>query len=241
MLRPRREPFCAAVSTNPQNDMTSAASHLRLLPSAPAPGQAPQPVEPELEPGREPAPAVPAVVAEAALHTVPAALPASRAPLELEQLFKDHARFVAAVVLRVLGRDHEVDDVVQEVFLDAMSGLPRVHTPAAIRGWLKTVAVRKACRHLRQRRVRAFLGLDQPGCYEHLAATGCGPEERALLARVYHLLDQIPVNDRLAWTLRYVEGEQVEAVAALCGCSLATVKRRIAAASAALERMLGHG
>ena len=35
--------------------------------------------------------------------------------------------------------------------------------------------------------------------------------------------------------------EQVEAVAALCGCSLATVKRRIAAASAALERMLGHG
>lgn len=237
MLRPRREPFSAAVSTNPQNDMTSAAPHLRLLPSEPGPGAPAPPVEPALDAGREPAPA--ATSDEAALHMVPAALPA--APLVLEQLFKDHARFVAAVVLRVLGRDHEVDDVVQEVFLDAMSGLPRVHTPAAIRGWLKTVAVRKAYRHLRKRRVRAFLGLDQPGCYEHLAATGCGPEERALLARVYHLLDQIPVNERLAWTLRYVEGEQVEAVAALCGCSLATVKRRIAAASAALERMLGHG
>ncbi|MFO0573945.1 MAG: sigma-70 family RNA polymerase sigma factor [Polyangia bacterium] len=231
------------MSTSPKNDMTSAASHLRLLPSGPGQAAPAPPVEPEPGDGPEPAPADASSRADraddAALHVVPAALPA--APLSLEQLFKDHARFVAAVVLRVLGRDHEVDDVVQEVFLDAMSGLPRVHTPAAIRGWLKTVAVRKAYRHLRKRRVRAFLGLDQPGCYEHLAATGCGPEERALLARVYHLLDQIPVNERLAWTLRYVEGEQVEAVAALCGCSLATVKRRIAAASAALERMLGHG
>ena len=241
MLRPRREPFRAPVSTKPLNDMTSAASHLRLLPSAQGAGS----VEPDATAG--PAPAAAGSDDEAALHTVPPALPAATAaatpaaPLELEQLFRDHARFVAAVVLRVLGRDHEVDDVVQEVFLDAMGGLPRVHTPAAIRGWLKTVAVRKAYRHLRKRRVRAFLGLDQPGCYEHLAASGCGPEELALLSRVYQLLDQIPVNDRLAWTLRYVEGEQVEAVAALCGCSLATVKRRIAAAGTALERMLGHG
>jgi RNA polymerase sigma-70 factor (ECF subfamily) len=217
--------------------MSTAAPHLRLVPvprsvdvSADSPGDG----EPE-------APGAPS--AEAALHTRPAVPgPQEKAdPLSLERLFAEHSRFVAAVVLRVLGRDHEVDDVVQEVFLDALVGVPKVRTPAAIRGWLKTVAVRKAYRHLRKRRVRAFFGLDGPGCYEHLPAAGCGPEERALLSRVYHMLDQISVSERLAWTLRYVEGEQVEAVAALCGCSLATVKRRIAAASAALERMLGHG
>lgn len=211
--------------------MSTAAPHLRLVVATAD--------EPE-------APGAP--TGEAARHaTSPVEEPAAgsgveerQASLCLDRLFAEHSRFVAAVVLRVLGRDHEVDDVVQEVFLDALVGVPKVRTPAAIRGWLKTVAVRKAYRHLRKRRVRAFFGLDHPSCYEHLPATGCGPEERALLSRVYHMLDQISVSERLAWTLRYVEGEQVEAVAALCGCSLATVKRRIAAASAALERMLGH-
>lgn len=209
--------------------MGTAAPHLRLVVATADEPEAPGP------PAGEAAQHAKELAAEADAKDPPAS-----EPLCLDRLFAEHSRFVASVVLRVLGRDHEVDDVVQEVFLDALVGVPKVRTPAAIRGWLKTVAVRKAYRHLRKRRVRAFFGLDQPSCYEHLPATGCGPEERALLSRVYHMLDQISVSERLAWTLRYVEGEQVEAVAALCGCSLATVKRRIAAANAALERMLGH-
>ena len=135
----------------------------------------------------------------------------------------------------------EVDDVVQEVFLTAMTGLAAVRSPEAVRGWLKTIAVRKACRHLRRRRLRGLLGFDRESpCYEHLAAPGCSPEESALLARVYKELDRLPVAERVAWTLRYVEGEQVEVLAGLCGCSLATAKRRIAAAQAKLGRTLGH-
>jgi RNA polymerase sigma-70 factor (ECF subfamily) len=169
------------------------------------------------------------------------ALPVDTRPLTIERLFVEHAGFVATVVLRVLGRDHEVDDVVQEVFLDAMSGLRSIQNPAAVRGWLKTIAVRKASRHLRKRRLRAFLGLERDCCYEHLADPSCGPEERALLSRVYRQLDTLPVGDRVAWTLRHVDGEPLDSVAALCGCSLATVKRRISAAQAVLERRLRHG
>jgi len=168
-------------------------------------------------------------------HLVPAV------PLTVEHLFAAYAGYVATVVLRVLGRDHEVDDVVQEVFLDAMSGLRAVQHPAAVRGWLKTIAVRKACRHLRKRRLRAFLGLERDCCYEHIADPSCGPEERALLGRVYRQLDTLPVGDRVAWTLRHVDGEPLESIASLCSCSLATVKRRIAAAQAVLERKLRHG
>jgi RNA polymerase sigma-70 factor (ECF subfamily) len=162
-------------------------------------------------------------------------------PLSVESVFQQHGRYVASVVLRVLGRDHEVDDVVQEVFLTAMSGLLTVRNPSAVRGWLKTIAVRKACRHLRRRRLRTMLGLERSAdCYQHLPAPGCSPEERALLHRVYKELDRLPVKERVAWTLRYIEGEQVDKVAELCCCSLATAKRRIAAAQALLERTLGH-
>ena len=64
-------------------------------------------------------------------------------------------------------------------------------------------------------------------------------EQRALLSRVYKILDGIPANERIAWSLRHIEGEPLESVASLAGCSLATAKRRIAAAAARIEEAFG--
>lgn len=163
------------------------------------------------------------------------------AALDLDGAYRRYARYVAAVALRLLGRDAEVDDVVQEVFLTALRKLDGLRDPEAIRGWLATVAVRVAGRKLRRRKLWAFLGRDaeSDAAYEGIAATGATPEDRALLARVYKVLDGLPVAERIAWTLRHVEGEQLEQVALLCGCSLATAKRRIAAAHAVIDRMVG--
>ena len=66
-------------------------------------------------------------------------------------------------------------------------------------------------------------------------------ETRAELAAVGRTLAQVPTNERLAWMLRHVDGEPVAEVARLCGCSLATAKRRIAAAAQHLERHVGRG
>jgi RNA polymerase sigma-70 factor (ECF subfamily) len=159
-------------------------------------------------------------------------------PLDLETAFRRYSRYVAAIALRLLGRDDEVDDVVQETFLAALRGLGGLREPEAVRGWLATVAVRVASRRLRRRRVRAWLGLERARDYQ-LIAPGAPADERALLSRVYRQLDALPVAERVPWTLRYVEGEPLERVALLCRCSLATVKRRIAAAQARLAKELG--
>jgi RNA polymerase sigma-70 factor (ECF subfamily) len=42
----------------------------------------------------------------------------------------------------------------------------------------------------------------------------------------------------VAWLLRHVEGERLQDVALACGCSLATAKRRIASAQAALAGVI---
>jgi RNA polymerase sigma-70 factor (ECF subfamily) len=47
---------------------------------------------------------------------------------------------------------------------------------------------------------------------------------------VYALLQTMPADDRIAWTLRHVERHRLEAVAELSECSLATAKRRISRA-----------
>lgn len=175
--------------------------------------------------------------ARAALEVVPAeAAECVLAPkLEFDLVFRRYAPYVAAVAYRLLGRDDEVDDTVQEVFLVAVRDLGRVRDPNAIKGWLARIAVRAARRRLRLRRMRAFFGVDDPALSQAVVDESASPEERALLERVYRVLDTLPTNERIAWTLRHIEGEQLEAVAALTGCSLATAKRRIARAAQTLE------
>jgi RNA polymerase sigma-70 factor (ECF subfamily) len=98
--------------------------------------------------------------------------------------------------------------------------------------------VRAARQKLRKRRLRSFLGLDEPAVYDSIVDRAASAEQRALLARVYRVLDGLPASQRIAWSLRYIEGEALEGVASLSGCSLATAKRRIAAAARELEEAL---
>jgi RNA polymerase sigma-70 factor (ECF subfamily) len=156
----------------------------------------------------------------------------------IAQVCREHARFIATVAYKLLGRDDELEDIVQDVLLSAVRGLGALRDPSATRAWLASVTVRTVRRRLRMRRVWQWCGLESAPEYESLAALGATPEENALLIRVYEILDGLPVDQRLAWCLRYIHGDKLELVAEACGCSLATAKRRIGAAHIALQRAL---
>ena len=158
--------------------------------------------------------------------------------LDVDSVFRCYAAYVAAIAYRLLGRDHEVDDTVQEVFVIAVRGLSQLRDQGAVKGWLARVTVRCARRRLRVRRLRTMVGLDETSMYDSVVDEAATPEQRLLLSRVYRALDGVPANHRIAWTLRHIEGEKLEDVAALCGCSLATAKRRISAAALVLEEAM---
>lgn len=166
--------------------------------------------------------------------------PAPDEPHDFDTLFRRFAPYVGRIALSVLGAADEVDDIVQEVFVIAHRHLGSVRERSAIKAWLSRITVREAARRLRRRRLRRILGVlrdaaDSP----HLADHGATPEQRAMLLSVYRVLDGLPTAERLAWTLRHVEGERLEVVAQLCGCSLATAKRRIAAAAQRVRAATG--
>jgi RNA polymerase sigma-70 factor (ECF subfamily) len=160
--------------------------------------------------------------------------------LGLDQAFRLYSRYVAAIAKRLLGRDDDVDDVVQDVFLKAHKGIGQLREPEALKAWLATVTVRVSRRKLQMRRIGRVFGLGDAPEYDQIAASGTSPEDGALLSRLYEVLDTIAVDNRIAWTLRHVEGEKLEQVAELAGCSLATAKRRIAAAQQAIDGAFSH-
>ena len=160
--------------------------------------------------------------------------------LDIASLFREYCGYVATVAFRILGRRDEVDDVIQDVFIDAQRGIPGLRDPRVVKTWLATITVRRARRQIKKRRFLELMHLDRQDTYAEVADPSASPEQQALLSAVYRVLDRLPADERTAWVLRYVQGERLERVALLCDCSLATAKRRIRAALETIDKAFAH-
>lgn len=161
--------------------------------------------------------------------------------LGFDEAFRRFAPYVARVGTRILGRTDDLQDLVQDVFLAAHKGMWRLRDAGATKGWLATVTVRIARRKLRAAKVRAFFGFGKTPETDQAIDPGASPEDRALLSSIYRVLEGVPAEQRIAWALHRIEGESLERVAEMTDCSLATVKRRIAAAQGVLQTAVALG
>lgn len=154
-----------------------------------------------------------------------------------EALFKRHARTVNGLAYRLLGRDEEVDDLVQEAFLAALRSLDRLENPQAFAAWLCSILVRTAHKTLRRRAMLTRLGLRRsaPIDPDVVVSRNTPPDVRQELEAIYGVLDRMRPEVRVALVLHRVEGLSVPEIAERMGLSVSTVKRRLAAAERRLE------
>ncbi|MDD9936265.1 MAG: RNA polymerase sigma factor [Myxococcales bacterium] len=150
-------------------------------------------------------------------------------------LYRRHSRYVAGVVLRLMGDASELDDVVQDTFVAASRGLGGLKEPAKVRSWLVTISVRRVQRRLAQRSRRRMLGAELS---REAASFISDPRTRRDVDELYDVLGRIPPKLRVPWVLARIEGESLPKVAQACGVSLATVKRRVADADTRIRRRL---
>jgi RNA polymerase sigma-70 factor, ECF subfamily len=152
--------------------------------------------------------------------------------LAFELLYRRHAGFALNLAVRIQGSANDAEDIVHDAFLKASERLSELREPAAFRPWLGSIVVRLVRTRLRRKRWLRSLGLAsaEPIELDAIASPNADPESRVLLAQVYSLLQTLPADERIAWTLRYVDHHRLEVVANLVDCSLATAKRRIARA-----------
>jgi RNA polymerase sigma-70 factor (ECF subfamily) len=138
-----------------------------------------------------------------------------------------HASHVQRALRSALGPDDDLPDLLQEVFLRALAGIRELESLDRVRSWLTTIAIFTARAHIRRRVRRSWLGVFSP---QRTAASQTEPapmEARDALRATYAVLDELPVNERLAFVLRFVNGMTLPEAAEACGCSLATFKRRL--------------
>jgi RNA polymerase sigma-70 factor (ECF subfamily) len=155
--------------------------------------------------------------------------------LDFEGLYRSHAGYVATVGFRLLGNDAELDDLVQEVFIEAHRGLSQLRDEGAVHSWLSRICVRRCVRRLRRRRLRQLLSLDDEQAPLVMDAS-LTPEQLSDVQRAYRVLGRFPAAERVVWILRHIEGESLERMAQICDCSKSTVQRRLRASEARFER-----
>ncbi len=168
------------------------------------------------------------VLAEAALVRAARDGDAAASEALFLQCAGDLTRWVSRVVL---GAD-DAQDIVQDTFVAAFMQLKTLRQPEAFRGWLRRIALTQVRRRLRTQRLLRRLGFAdvEPVALENILSPDAPLEVVTEVRQVASLLRALPTDEGLALVLRRVEGYRLEEIAQELGLSLATVKRRLAAA-----------
>lgn len=159
-------------------------------------------------------------------------------------LVKRFQRPVFSILVRMVRRAEDAEDLTQETFVRMFRALDRYDPERPFSSWLFTIASRLAIDHLRRRRVPTIsLSQVEPGSHEErtieVPDTGPGPDEITSNAeeevRTQDLIDSLPPHYRIVVLLRHQQDLSYEEIAEALQMPLGTVKARIHRARALLK------
>jgi RNA polymerase sigma-70 factor (ECF subfamily) len=125
--------------------------------------------------------------------------------------------------LRKLAGDDAVDDLLQDVWIDVFAKVAGLHEPAAFGGWVYRIARDRAYRHLRKRKLPIVESREE----DPAANDDESPWTPEDAAAVRVALDTLPLAQREAIVLQFIEGMTYEQIATLVECPVGTVRSRI--------------
>ena len=150
------------------------------------------------------------------------------------ELVQRRQRAVYGIVSRMVADRDDVDDVVQEVFVQAFKSVTGFKGEAAFGTWVYRIAVNTTIKHMRKAKIRRTASIDDPvtGLADSLVASnGAGPEDAAEKlerdAAVRKAVETLSENHRAVVVLHYFENFSCDDIAKITGCSVGTVWSRL--------------
>jgi RNA polymerase sigma-70 factor (ECF subfamily) len=147
------------------------------------------------------------------------------------QLFLLHRHDVTRIVHRMLGPSADVEDVVQEVFLNVYRSLPSFRGDSKFSTWLYRLSTNVTRMHLRRGRSRPrFADVEVPEAPRDSAPPD-GPLEQVERAErvraLYRLLDKLSDKKREVLVLHDLEGVSAKEIAGIADIPVLTVRTRL--------------
>ncbi len=138
-----------------------------------------------------------------------------------QQLLDQHATDVFRFLVATVGRG-EAEDCYQETWVAALKSYPRLRDDSNLRGWIFTVAHRKALDHMRAARRRAEPMGD---ALERASTAVIGAGDG--LPEVWSSVRALPSKQRTAIALRFLAGSSHAEIAVVMGSSEEAARRNV--------------
>jgi RNA polymerase sigma factor (sigma-70 family) len=136
-----------------------------------------------------------------------------------QTVLDEHSAAVMAILQGAVGRDG-AEDCFQETFLAALRGYPKLADASNLRGWLLTIAHRKAIDH---HRARGRNPVPVAEVAEVAVEDGISEPDERLWAAV----GALPPKQRAAVALRYGSDLPHNEIGAALGCSPEAARRNL--------------
>ncbi len=168
---------------------------------------------------------------------------ASGERLAFRILYERHRADVARLVFRMLGRRSDLEDVIQEVFVQVHKSLKDFRGQAKFSTWLHRVTVNVVLMHRRAARSRPVFA-DEPPAEGIEPGDAVMPDEdaerRERMRAFARLLDRLADKKRIVFVLHELEGLAPNEIARIVGAPVLTVRTRLFYARRELEGMLSE-
>jgi RNA polymerase sigma-70 factor (ECF subfamily) len=146
---------------------------------------------------------------------------------------------VHRALFRILGSNREIEDLLQDSFIEIFRALPTFRGDSTLGRWCQTIAVRVAYLSISRRRPPAV----DLALVEDTVAGGADLRRqlqvREATRRLYAALDRIEAKQRIAFALAVIDGKSLAEVAELTDSSVFAIKTRVWRARRELMRRAG--
>jgi RNA polymerase sigma-70 factor, ECF subfamily len=148
------------------------------------------------------------------------------------EIFKAHRSLVWGVLHHLMPHDPELEDVVQQAFVEVFRSLDSFEGRSKLSSWIARVALHVGYHHLRRKKSRPHDYDADRSMPEIVDPSPRGDPEAAAerneaIARVYEILQTLPEKKRTVFILNDLQGMAQEEVAEVVGTNVATVRTRL--------------
>ncbi len=150
-------------------------------------------------------------------------------PAAFRELFETHRVEVTRLVFRMTHGSGDLEDLVQEVFVQVHRSLPSFRSEARLSTWILRIAVNVVLMHRRAARTRPLMLVSkgEPSLIDDAGPPDEQVSRRRRIEALYRIVDRLSEKKRTVYVLHELEGLSPHEIAKILGSPVLTVRTRL--------------
>lgn len=157
----------------------------------------------------------------------------------INRFYKIYHNLLIKIILRKVENRKDAEEILQDVFISALSSLPLFNFRSSLLTWLQSITRHEICDYYRKKKIKTIVFSKFP-FLEKLVDQALGPElalqEKEMKHKISTTFENLREGYQLILRLKYMEGLSVREISKAQGKSLKAVESMLARARLAFQK-----